>query len=338
MNRPHDRSRLRSRTLAILGVLALATTVACSSESTNNDPTTRNPPPDQGGQLGNGKPSKIDPAANGSDFMSPFDATPDLDGKTVYFTGLTREGDPGVFKVDAKGGAITRLFVGEPLSTPFGIAISEDGKTLFIADSGAARSETEEGGNVFTLSIEGGTPSVLSGTEGTRPRGLEVKGEQVYFTGKKDGKAGLFTVGVGGGSASAVAVGAPFADPSGVAIRKNGEVYVADSSPDGEAGSAIIRVADGKAELFQMGIAVGHPAGVALSQDEDALLISGIEPEKGTDIVYRIDLGSKEMTTFDAVIKDFMESAGLHRAKKAEVYAWADSRANKGGTVYVLSN
>ena len=32
-----------------------------------------------------------------------------------------------------------------------------------------------------------------------------------------------------------------------------------------------------------------------------------------------------------------LQSAGLHRAKRAEVYAWADSRANKGGTVYVLS-
>jgi hypothetical protein len=188
------------------------------------------------------------------------------------------------------------------------------------------------------MSIDGGAPSALSGTENTSPRGLEVRGEDVWFSGRKDHKAGLFRTSIKGGPAVAVALGEPFVDPSGVAIRKNGEVFVADSSPSGAPGSAIVRVVEGKAEVYVSGIDVGHPAGIALAQDDNALLVSGIEPERGTDIVYRIDLATKEMKTFDAVIKDFQESAGLHRAKNAEVYAWADSRANKGGTVYALSN
>jgi hypothetical protein len=32
----------------------------------------------------------------------------------------------------------------------------------------------------------------------------------------------------------------------------------------------------------------------------------------------------------------FHESAGLHRAHDVDVFAWADSRANDTGTVYVL--
>ena len=39
---------------------------------------------------------------------------------------------------------------------------------------------------------------------------------------------------------------------------------------------------------------------------------------------------------FTDTIGGFSESAGLHRAKTLNVYAWADSRANGTGTVYVL--
>jgi len=37
------------------------------------------------------------------------------------------------------------------------------------------------------------------------------------------------------------------------------------------------------------------------------------------------------------VIGGFNESAGLHRAKGSDKFAWADSRAGGTGTVYVLS-
>jgi hypothetical protein len=40
--------------------------------------------------------------------------------------------------------------------------------------------------------------------------------------------------------------------------------------------------------------------------------------------------------TVQKVIGGFRESAGLHRARNAGVFAWADGRANKTGTVYVL--
>ena len=57
-------------------------------------------------------------------------------------------------------------------------------------------------------------------------------------------------------------------------------------------------------------------------------------PEEVTRVVgervreFRQDLG--------VTMEQFAESAGLHRAHDAEVYAWADSEANGTGTVYVL--
>jgi DNA-binding beta-propeller fold protein YncE len=325
---------LSTATISLVGILFVGVVSACSSDDDSHK--------DKKASAASGFPTQINPAAQGDAFISPFDATPDADGKNVYFTALTREGEPGVFKVAAGGGAITRLHVGAPLSTPFGIAITEDGKTLVVADADAERGEADDGGGLYTLSVDGSTPTILGGTEGLYPRGLEVKEGDVYFAGVgKDRQAGVYKIPLSGGVAAPVAVGAPFSDPSGVAIRKNGEVYVADSTSDG-LGSAVIKIVQNetgaKAEIFQSGLAVGHPAGVALASDDSALFVSGLDQEHGTDVVFRFDLATGEQKTFDNVIKDFQESAGLHRAKKADVFAWADSRANGSGTVYVLSN
>lgn len=342
MRRPiRSAHALRKFALTSLGVLLVVVTAACSSSKSDDaggGPGGNPSDNPNGAALGDGNPGQIKPAASGAEFTSPFDATPDPKGEIVYFTALTKDGEPGVFKVAAAGGAVTRLFVGAPLATPQGIAISEDGKTLVIADASADRDEDTDGnGSLFTLSIDGGTPAVLAGSEGLRPRGLEIVGNDVVFTGTKDKSPGVYKMPMSGGAASAVAAGAPFSDPSGIAIRKNGEIYVADSSPEGAIGSAVLKVADGKASIFKSEIAVGNPAGLALAQNDNAILVSGFDPEKGTDVVFRFDLGSGEMKVIDSVIKDFQESAGLHRAKSAEVYAWADARANKTGTVFVLS-
>jgi hypothetical protein len=95
----------------------------------------------------------------------------------------------------------------------------------------------------------------------------------------------------------------------------------------------------GKASTLVPDLGVGYPAGCALAQDESALLVSGIDRIKRTDIVYRISpLGSTpQVTTFDKTIGAFHEAAGLHRALDADIYAWADSTANVTGTVYALS-
>jgi sugar lactone lactonase YvrE len=291
----------------------------------------------------------IDPAATGGDVTLPVDATPSPDGKDIYFIaypkrdgedpGLSKTQLPAIYKTAASGGTPQKLHEGAPLGAPFGISISDDGATLFIADS-AADSETDEtsGGRLFQMPSAGGAPTVIAGTEGYNPGGVEHVAGTTYFTGKKDGAAGVFKV--AGGAVSPVATGAQFVDPSGVAVSKKGEVYVVDSGNGGvgspQALASVIKAAPGPVEVLRDGIRVGHPAGIALIPDETALLVSALDTGKGTDVVYRIELGDRSLKLFEKVIGDFTESAGLHRARNAGVFAWADSHAGGSGTVYVL--
>src|SRR5258708_35899630 len=105
-----------------LGLIALAFT-ACS----DNNPVMPDGGPNNeggggdGGPLGNGMLGTISPAAMVS---TPLDATPDPDGKTIYFTAISPIDGPGVFSVPAAGGAVTTVFARDPFGSPFGIAIT----------------------------------------------------------------------------------------------------------------------------------------------------------------------------------------------------------------------
>jgi hypothetical protein len=86
-----------------------------------------------------------------------------------------------------------------------------------------------------------------------------------------------------------------------------------------------------------------YPAGIALVQDESALLVSGLDRSMGTSTVFRIELATGEIATFNKGIENNTDSAGLRRARNADIYAWANSagemrsdRFSDGGTVYIL--
>jgi DNA-binding beta-propeller fold protein YncE len=277
---------------------------------------------------------EIKAAAHDAQFVSPFDATPDPDGKYVYFTAMTADG-PAVFRSLAGGGELTRLFAGAPLVTPFAIAISDDGKTLFVADAGS-ESDTDEQGAILTLSAEGGTPVVLAGTTGTTPRGIEVNGDTVYFSGSKDGAPAVLSVPTAGGSATVILSGAPLRDPSGIAIAKSGALYVLDTSAAASRSASVLKIQSGNVDVVTSDIPVGFPGGVALNADESSLLVSALDPTNASDVVLVVNLASRETASFTATVDQFRESAGLHRARRAPVFAWADSQADGSGTVYVL--
>jgi DNA-binding beta-propeller fold protein YncE len=294
-----------------------------------------------GGTLGNGAIGTIQKVANDSTFSSPLDATPSPDGKAIYFTAIGADGSGGVFTVGAGGGPTKRLDSGNVLVSPFGITISPDGKQLYVADPAADDDAMKLYGAVFVLPASGGTPTVLGGTQGLVPRSVVVAADSVYVTagaGATNG-AGVYETSLSGGMLTTVASGAPFVDPSGVAVAKSGDVYVVDTVASGTQLASVILVHGGKASTLVPDLGVGYPAGCALVQDESALFVSGIDKSKKTDVVYRISpLGSTpQVTTFNKTISAFYEAAGLHRALDADIYAWADSSANATGTVYVLS-
>jgi sugar lactone lactonase YvrE len=327
----------------VIGTITAAAVVAACSKSDSKDDSSNQP---DGIGL-----NQINMAANDPGASTPVDATPSPDGKDIYFIAFAMQPDednikmervPAIYKVAATGGAPTKLFAGDPLQSPFGITVSDDGQTLFIADSsadGSAGVSDRSDGRVFSMPVTGGTPTSLAGTEGIVPAAVEVSGQTLYVTGRKDGVPGLFKTGIGGGAVSPVAVGGVFSDPGGVAVSPDGIAYVVDtgSATGSQALASVIKVsADGTTEVILEGIAVGHPAGIALVSDGSAVLVSGLDSAEGTDRVFRLDLGDRSVRTMSATIGEFAESAGLHRARNAEVFAWADSHANTHGTVYVL--
>jgi DNA-binding beta-propeller fold protein YncE len=342
-------SLLAAALLAVAGV-----TGGCGSSSSNNPATGDDGGPggdgspigeDAGdasdGGEGNGTIGTIQKVANDATFGSPFDATPSPDGKTVYFTAIGSDGTGGVFGVAASGGTATRLDTGNVLVSPFGITVSPDGKELYVADPAADDDAKDLYGAVFVLPAGGGTPTVLGGTQGLAPRSVVVAGGNLYVTAGADGTGGpgVYQTALSGGTPMALAKGAPFVDPSGVAVTQSGDVYVVDTVASGSSLASVIAVHGGKASVFVPDLGVGYPAGCALVQDESALLVSGIDKTTRTDVVYRISpLGaSPQVTSFNKTIGSYYEAAGLHRALGADVYAWADSSANGSGTVYLLS-
>jgi DNA-binding beta-propeller fold protein YncE len=247
----------------------------------------------------------------------------------------------GIWLQADKAGAPTLLYAGDKIVNPFDIDASFDGKTLYVADvAGGADGR----GAIVSLSTGGGEPTEI--VSGYAPRALTLASDdRIYFTGvdEETGEAGLFLL---GGSVSKVFTGEPFVDPSGIAIRKDGAVLVADTRLfDGASAAAqaltkeggVILVKDGQASIFATGFVTGYPAGIALTTDDKSLIISGQGPDR-SDTVYIVDVANP--TAPPTVVTDKFSayqdsSAGLKRAHDSNTFIWASLAAN-GGTLYSI--
>lgn len=342
--RPPRAARTYGLVLALLGCNG-------GSDDRSTSAPDRRPSGDERAQDAHGA-SEIDAppmnaAANDARVRAPMDATPSPDGKLVYYTALQRDaaGDdvPGVFAVAADGsGEIETLAVGGMLAAPVGISTGLDGARLFVADAATAIDGASGAGAIVSLDASGGEAAVVSGTAGYAPRGLAIahveRREQLYFTGRdpESGRAGVFRVASAGGAVELISGQAELADPAGIAVAQNGDVYVLDAlAAQGLAG--VVRIRDGEGELILDQIGAGFPAGIALTRDGGTVLVSALDPQTRRDRVYVINTESLELAFISEPFASFAEPAGLHRAHDADVFAWADSEANDWGTVYVLA-
>lgn len=340
-----------SRAARACGLLAILLALGCGSDAANDSAPRRDDDDSEAPAEPRG-PSEIDAppmnvAANDATVRAPMDATPSPDGARVYYTALARDaaGDdvPGVFAVDAEGGEIATLAQGGVLAAPVGIGVSLDGARLFVADAAASMDDDSAGvGAIVSLASDGGEPAIVDGTAGYAPRGLAIarvqRSEQLYFTGRdpETGRAGVFRVTPAGGGVEAIGSDVELADPAGIAVAENGDVYVIDALASHGLAN-VVRIRDGEGSVILERIGAGFPAGIALTTDASAVLVSALDAQTRRDRVYVINTESLALNYISEPFAAFAEPAGLHRAHDKNVFAWADSEANDSGTVYVLA-
>lgn len=294
-----------------------------------------------GGSGGGGSSMGLSINESCADIATPLDATPDPEAANIYFTAVDPVDGAGVYTCPFAGGPSKKL-AGDPLTSPFGIAVATDGSEIYVADaaSSSGPNDEDDAGQIFVVANDGGTPAPLSGTAGFKPISLEVffdgESDQIYFSGRNATGAGIFTVSAKGGTVSPVVVGDPFHDPSGVVVAKNGDVYAIDTNTLGGGLSTVqlIKAGQTTAVEFAKDLHVGFPAGIALSLDETKLFLSGFDDPNLKSALIQIDIatGTKSLITSDGDtnIALFEEAAGLHRAKNKDAFAWADSKAKPG--------
>jgi len=255
-----------------------------------------------------------------------LDASPDPSGRVIYFTTGANHG-PGIYRVPATGGAKHAVLVGGRLRGPAGIAVSNDGKRLYVADRKAS--------HILVVAARGGAAHVLRGSAGSVPRGLEIQTrggrDFVVYTGRSAGKPALLRLSTAGAARPTVLLaGASLRAPDGVAVSKTGAIYVTDHS--GANGGRALRIDATGVTTVADHILLGHPGGIALTLDESKLLISSLKRGAGTAQVLIVDTAIGATSTFDDVISANHHAGGLHRARAAVPFGWAD--VQRPGRVY----
>ena len=287
--------------------------------------------------------------AGAADVNHPFDAAPNADGSTVYFTADGANG-LGVYKAPADGSAPMPVAVypaaidpSNPFAGPFGLAVSTDGKTIYVADVAAGPSER---GAIYAVPAAGGVPALVAGTDGFTPHGLDVVvvngTDTIYFSGteaKAGGLPGIFSIPATGGLVTNVSVGGLLHDPAGLTVAKDGAIYLADTIASGSSTAQILVIpAGGAPKVLIDDLRVGYPAGVAITADDKTLYVSGFNPQELTDRVFTVDIAASKLAeNFKVELGAFTESGGLHRAAKSDIFALVDGNAGpKGGKVFVI--
>ena len=260
-----------------------------------------------------------------------LDAVPDPAGRTIFFT---TDGPAGaaIMRVPSAGGTVRTVLAGAPLADPTGLAVSADGRRLFVADAGARR--------ILVVSLDGRSVRTLPGSRGTRPRGLDVQplrggGQRLVFTGvdPADGAPAVLALGARGAKRpTVIARGAPLRRPQGVAIAGDGAVYVSDRGLGRRHDGRVFKLVAGQLTTVAQGIRLGNPAGLALTRDGATLLVSSLAPAVGTAQVLLVDTATLATSTFDDVIGANRAAGGLHRGLRTNVMAWAD--VQRPGRVY----
>jgi len=319
---------MKSSKLLWLGLVMLALLLAgCASSP--NAPTSIST---STVKLNDSLVSLIAEATQSGAYQTPLDATPNLNGSTIYFTAHGPHG-AGVFQVPAAGGAATEVFTGKPFLSPRGITLSADGQQLYVADPTA--------GHIFVLSVTGGTPTVLKGSAGTAPQNLSIVQQTLYFTGIDPASklAAVLKLPIAGADApTVIARGAPLVAPDGVVANQAGTIYVSDRSASGNGLGTVFKIVGTAVTPLLSHIHLGNPAGIALSPDESLLLISALQASNLHDQVLLLNLATLQTGSVTKVVGLNVDDAGGLHASPGDknILAWAGKYGKGNGGVYMV--
>lgn len=205
------------------------------------------------------------------------------------------------------------------------------GDQVLVSDLAAVNA-----GAIFAISVRtGDVEDVLA--LGFRPASVTVDGNNnTFFSGRDPvtGLAGVFKL-LENGDVENVFVGAPLVDPSGIAVRADGSLLVADTSFNGGATAAVFSLVDGVANVVAQGFISGFPAGIALDRAETTLFMSGIGGDSLNRIFF-LDLEAGIADAVEAQFTNFQNSAGgLHRGAASNTVVFACGSCNNG-TIFRL--
>lgn len=319
-------------TWSLVGLAGCDQTPAAMDMTTNPDMAMQLPQPP-------GPPTKASVVAT---IDRPLAAVLTPDAKTIYLTAHDANGLAQLYRVDS-GGSPGLINTSTKLSHPVGLAISPDGMTLYIADSAGG---AEDAGAVYSSNTSG----AISGTAYTgirAPAGIAVSdnGQTVYISGFETatGQPGLFSASAGGGAVTAVAKGAPFSNPSAVAVTADGTLYVVDATAGGPRQGSVIKVAGATATTFTtQALGVGFSAGISPNGvGSNDLLVTG-NTGLGSGVIYNVSTaGAAAPITVGTPLFD---PATIHRAANVSAWIAVDSvnatqtnPAQQLGSVYLLT-
>jgi hypothetical protein len=178
-------------------------------------------------------------------FRSPTFAAMSPDGETSYFAALTDESRAAIFSMPAEGGEVSLLTDDERLELVGGLAITENGDTLFVGEGlDSGEFDLPDQSTVYTLSASGGPLTPLQADGVRSVSGMVLLRETLYITGTdEDGVQALFTLDQDGGTAHVVLAGPPLIEPDGLDVDDEGTSWVIQGDRTRGLGSSLIAVA-----------------------------------------------------------------------------------------------
>ena len=186
-----------------------------------------------------------------------------------------------------------------------------------------------------------GFPELFTAPQDATP---DPDGQIVYFTATGLEAPGLFQVAAAGGETTAVATGAPFVAPQGLASSMDGTlIYVADpqaANADGSLGQLFVVPAAGGEPMPLAGAAGSAPRGVEVSSENgaDVIYFSGLDPSDGQPAVMKIDATGSELSII-AKGAPLVDPVGLVVTKAGVVYVADQMASGNGlGSVFQIEN